>query len=186
MNKNKLVAILCAAFLFVGTMTACQAPWDQQEASSLPAAVSAVPTATPAPTEEPVASTKTQFFDFAMGKAQLVDEYGGKTPTQGGKFLKLEITVTNITSTVVPMYDTDFQLVTSNNTVILPQETFNDEMVPMEYELKEGESATYTYLYDVPAEETEFKVLYQEEYDDPATGESRVQGETYQVPVELS
>ena len=121
-----------------------------------------------------------------MSKAQLVDEYGGKTPTQGGKFLKMEITVTNITTTTVPMYDTDFQLVTSNNTVILPQETFNDEMVPMEYELKEGEAATYTYIYDVPAEETEFKVLYQEEYDDPATGESRVQGETYKVPVELA
>ena len=50
MNKNKVVAILCAAFLFVGTMTACQAPWDKQEASSLPAAVSVAPTATPAPT----------------------------------------------------------------------------------------------------------------------------------------
>ena len=186
MKKAKVVAVFCAAFLFVGTLTACKAPWDQQEASSLPAAVSVAPTATPAPTEEPLATTTTQFFNFAVGKAQLLDEYDGKSPTQGGKFLKVEITVTNITSSALAMYDTDFQLLTSNNTVLAPQETFNDEMVPIEYELKAGESATYTYLYDVPAGETEFKVLYLEEYDDPTTGKTNIQGDKYQVPVELA
>lgn len=178
MKKIKIAALVCCLALLTGLFAACGNDSSLSEPGSSSAASSL--TATPAPTEEPKEETKTAFFDAHIVSAELLDEYDGKTPTEGGAFLKVEISVTNTMKKNIWMIDADFQVEWKKGIGAQAMEAFNDEMAPIEYELEPEEEATYTYVYEVPAGSKEFSIIYIEEFDNKEIGE------TYRIPVELS
>lgn len=183
MKKMKIAALVCCVCLTVLVLAGCgasKAPASSSASSSSAASSSAAATATPAPTEAPAEVTKTAFFDFQVDSAELVDEYDGKKPSEGGAYLKLKISVTNTMDQDITMFDTDFQLKWNEKNGTLPLEASNDEMAPTQYTLKKGESASYVYVYEVPTGVEDFSVIFIEEFDNNKTGE------TYSIPVKLS
>lgn len=177
MKKIKIAALVCCLTVLTGLFAACGN--DSSLSQPVSSDVSSSLAATPAPTEEPKEETKTAFFDAHIVSAELLDEYDGKTPTEGGVFLKVEISVTNTMEENIWMLDGDFQLKWGKANVAAPIEAFNDEMAPAEYELEPKKEAAYTYLYEIPAGSEEFSVMFVEQFDDETTGE------TYYIPVEL-
>ncbi len=103
MKKIKIAALVCCLALLTGLFAACGNDSSLSEPGSSSAASSL--TATPAPTEEPKEETKTAFFDAHIVSAELLDEYDGKTPTEGGAFLKVEISVTNTMKKEIYLFD---------------------------------------------------------------------------------
>ena len=177
MKKIKIAALVCCLTVLTGLFAACGNDSSLSEPAS--SDVSSSLAATPAPTEEPKEETQTAFFDAHIVSAELLDEYDGKTPTEGGVFLKVVISVTNTMEENIWMLDEDFQIKWSEGAGAVPMEAFNDEMVPLEYELEPKEEAAYTYLYEVPAGSEEFSIVFIEKFEDETLGD------TYYIPVEL-
>lgn len=178
MKKIKIAALVCCLALLTGLFAACGNDSSLSEPGSSSAASSL--TATPAPTEEPKEETKTAFFDAHIVSAELLDEYDGKTPTEGGAFLKVEISVTNTMKKEIYLFDNDFLLTWHEGVEAEPLPKFNDEMAPEEAKLEPGAATSYIYLYEVPAGTEEFTVLFQELF------EGDVEGEIFKLPIELT
>lgn len=179
MKMTKIISLLSCLVLLAGLMVGCG---GNTGSSSAPAEdSSSVTSSVPDSSSEVVTNElKTAFFDAHIVSAELVDEYGGKTPTEGGVFLKVEISVTNTMEQNITMVDTDFQAEYGDGVGALPMEAFNDEMAPVEYDLEPGEEATYTYVYEIADGSEDISIVFIEEFDNGETGE------TYRFPVELS
>ena len=80
---------------------------------------------------------------------------------------------TNTFEEALPMFDTDFALTwQSTENLIYPLVNLDDKAVmPEEFELAKGKSVTYKLVFEVPAEESEFLLIYLEEFDTEETGD---------------
>ena len=109
----------------------------------------------------------TMFFDYTVVSAESTTEYDGYTPGNGNKLLVLSVKIKNDFGSTLPMYDTDFQLQWGDDDdYAWAVDAFNDDMMPLIWELENRKTATYDMLFEVPADITEFSLCYLEEYTD--------------------
>lgn len=123
------------------------------------------------------------FMDFTVNDAYTAAEYHGHAAPEGRKVLVVEMTVRNTFKESISMYDIDFQgqwsgsaetdefawpITVGEDGGELP--AVAEEQLPAEYELAVGESRTGTLVFDVPAEEKDFSVAYQELFADDTNG----------------
>lgn len=110
----------------------------------------------------------TMFFDYTVVSAESPAEYDGYTPSEGNKLLVLRVKVKNDFGSTLPMYDTDFQLQwgEGDEDYAWAVDAFNDKMMPLEWELADKEEVTYDMLFEAPAAQNDFSLVYLEEYTD--------------------
>lgn len=121
---------------------------------------------------------RTYFFDATVNSAYLTENYKSITPSSDGKeLLVVNITVKNTTSSVITMYDTDFQGQwggEGEEDYCFPVTYDGNEsignMLPAAYELKTGQSETGDLVYEMPEGLSDFAVAYIELFDDESTG----------------
>ena len=121
----------------------------------------------------------TMFFDYTVLSVENPAEYDGYTPEDGNQLIVVRVRVKNDFGSTLPMYDTDFPLFWGNgdSDFSWAVDAFNKNMMPLEWELANGEEAVYDMLFEAPADKTEFSLSYLEEYTDKA-GRERT-GEWY-------
>ncbi len=122
----------------------------------------------PAATGDIGRTFSTMFFDYTVVSAESPAEYDGYTPAEGNRLLVLRVRVKNDFGSTLPMYDTDFQLQwgPGDYDYAWAVDAFNDEMMPLEWELADGREATYDMLFEAPAGQNDFSLVYLEEYTD--------------------
>ena len=127
----------------------------------------------------------TMFFDYTVVSAGSPAEYDGYTAQDGNKLLVVRVRVKNDFGSTLPMYDTDFPLFWGNddNEYSWAVDAFNDDMMPLEWELEDGEEATWDMLFEVPADRMDFSLSYLEEYTDRFGKEQT--GEWYDAQISL-
>lgn len=121
------------------------------------------------------------FFDYRVNSAWLCGEYEGYTAADGYELLVAEIIVHNVFEEGITMYDTDFQVQWNSDaedacdwpvTFYLQEgESLGKDVLPNEYDLEKAESRTGLLIYEVPAGETEFSIVYQEYFEDDSYGD---------------
>lgn len=123
----------------------------------------------------------TMFFDYTVLSAEVVAEYDGYTPEEGNKLVLCSVKVKNDFGEELLMFDTDFQIQwgEGDEDFAWSVETFNNQMMPAEYDLANKAEVTYDLLFEVPEEITRFSLVYLEEYTD-RSGNSET-GELYEV-----
>lgn len=121
------------------------------------------------------------FFDWTVDRAERVDEYAGYTAPDGYQLVVCGVTVENTFGEALPMYDADFQLQwgEGENDYAWSLDAYTDDMMPLEWELAADASASYDLVYEVPADVTEFSLVYLEQYTDEDGNEG--QGDLYTV-----
>ena len=129
------------------------------------------------------------FFDFTVNSAGTVDSYDGYTPSDGNQLILCNITLKNTFGEALPMYDSDFQLQWGDGDEdyawsVDPLEEdgsgmpTNDQM-PLEWSMDDGAVETYDLLFEVPADVTNFSIVYLEQYTDEDGNDG--QGDLYTV-----
>ncbi len=110
----------------------------------------------------------TMFFDYTVVSAESATEYDGYTPADGNRLIVLSVKVKNDFGSTLPMYDSDFQLQwgDGDEDYAWSVDPFNDDMMPLEWELEDGKEATYDMLFEAPTDVTELSLVYLEEYTD--------------------
>lgn len=116
---------------------------------------------------------RSEFFDFIVENVKLTESFGGYTAKKGMHLLCLTVKETNTFVEALPMFDQDFVLTwESAEELFYPLGNLDDKSVmPKEFELAQGKSATYNLVFEVPAEEPEFLLIYLEEFDNDETGD---------------
>ena len=116
---------------------------------------------------------RNEFFDFIVEDVKLTDSFGGYTAKEGMRLLCVTVKEVNTFGEALPMFDQDFVLTwESTEELFYPLVNLDDKSVmPEELELAKGKSATYKLVFEVPAEEPEFLLIYLEEFDNDETGD---------------
>ena len=123
----------------------------------------------PADTEGDLGTTlSTMFFDYTVLSAESPSAYDGYTALEGKKLLVCSVNVKNDFGEALPMYASDFWLQwgEGDEDYAWPVDPFTDRMTPLEYELADRAEVTYDLLFEVPADQNEFALVYLEEYYD--------------------
>lgn len=117
---------------------------------------------------------QTAFFSFTVDNATLQNEYAGQTAPEGKSYLVAEISVKNTFGDVLPLWYDDFQVQwgKTDQEYGYPIEPTTDNQMPLEYELKKGETITKEHVYEVPTpdEMHEYSLSFLEYYDDGLEG----------------
>ena len=123
----------------------------------------------------------TMFFDYTVESAECPADYDGYTAADGNKLLVVSVKVKNDFGSTLPMYDTDFQIQwgAGDYDFAWAVDAFNGDMMPLEWELANGKTATYDMLFEVPANQNDFMLVYLEEYTDKE-GNSKT-GDLYSI-----
>lgn len=152
---------------------------------------------------EPGDTLRTAYFDMTVENPQICAEFDGLIPDPGYQFLTAELTLYNYTSDNQPMFDTDFnvlwavgegdhadldgdwpvyQEVTDENGKS-SYTTKSDRQMPVQFTLNVRETRTELLLFQVPEDQREFFIAYQENYDDGT--EEGGYGDTFYVRFSL-
>lgn len=123
---------------------------------------------------------KAYFFDFTVAGARAVDSYAGYIPSEGMRFIEVQITTTNTFGETLPMYDTDYELRWGTRNAMqdyaITLDAMDEQGAPREYMLADKESMTYFYVYEAPVDISSFELFHQEEMEnadgDQITGDS--------------
>lgn len=146
---------------------------------------------------------RTAFFDMTVENALIRTEFDGLTPDPGYQFLTADLTLYNYTDYDQPMYDDDFNVLwtvgegdaaTFDGDFPLYEEvtdeygnssytTKSDKQMPTEFKLASRETRTELLLFQVPEDQREFYIVFQELLDD-GTEEGEL-GDTFYVQVSL-
>ena len=184
-KTTKFIALALSVALFALAFTAC-GPNLLTDAGGSQAAGGAgrIPENTGTQTEGGIGDTlSNMFFDYTVVEAASPAEYEGHTAAAGSRLIVCGVKVKNTFGDTLPMYDSDFQLQWGaiggdDNDYAFSLDAFSDAMMPLEYELADGEEATYDLVFEVPADVTDFSLVYLEEYytgsgssSESATGE---------------
>lgn len=114
------------------------------------------------------------FFAFTVDKVELASEYGGQAAPDGSSYIVAEITVKNTFGEALPLWYDDFQIQwgEGDEDYGYAIEPFTDDQMPLEYEMKKGESITKTHVFEVPTLEgkNEYSISFLEYYEDGFTG----------------
>jgi len=126
----------------------------------------------------------TCFFDFTVNSAYVCDTFEDYTPESGNQMLVAEITVKNTGNASVEMYDTDFQAQWGSEgendfrvPITLDPDTYeeldplNDEQLPGTYSLGVDGERTGLLVYEVPADQKDYSISYEEVFEDESTGD---------------
>jgi hypothetical protein len=129
----------------------------------------------------------TTFFTFRVDDIQTPDEWAGYLPGSSSRLVAVQITTTNTFGEAIDMYDTDYELWwgsrSDSDAYALVLDALDDSMAPAVYELADGETMTFHYVFEVPADITEFELAYVEFY---STDEGEDQyGDIYVIPFDL-
>ncbi len=120
---------------------------------------------------------KTCWFDFTVTDARITEEeINGYAPSTGNALLLTDMTLTNTFTQSIDMYTWDFYVTwgsDNENEYSYPVET--DEAVtetqfPAEYTMKISQTVSGTYIFEVPAEKTDFSITFEEHFDDGTVG----------------
>ena len=116
---------------------------------------------------------RNEFFDFIVQDAALTDTFGGYTAKEGMRLLCVTVKETNTFGEAPPMFDQDFVLTwDSTEDFHYPLTNLNDKNVmPEEFELAKDKSVVYKLVFEVPAQEPEFMLIYLEEFDNDESGD---------------
>lgn len=114
-------------------------------------------------------AVKTHFFDFTVDSAAAVDSYAGYTAADGNQLIDVVVTTKNTFGDTLEMYDTDYQLQWGErddaSNFANPMAPSDDTMAPLAEDLPDGESMTYHYVFEVPADVSDFELCYLEEME---------------------
>lgn len=128
-------------------------------------------------------TVKTIFFDFSVESAQWVDEINGYTPAEGNALLDTVIKIKNTSGDGLPMGIYDFQAQWGgegeDDFAFQSEEITGEGIMPVEFEMKKGETAEYHVYYEIPAGSTDLSISYWEVYTDEDGKE--VEGDTFFV-----
>lgn len=118
-------------------------------------------------------SEKTAFFTYSVEKAEKVDSFEGIKPSEGNKLLAVTVSVKNTFGDDIPMWDSDFQLQwgAGDEDFANPMEASSDKQLPEEYTIKDNATRTGVLLFDIPADLTDFTLVYVEYFQDGTEGE---------------
>ncbi|WP_367925240.1 DUF4352 domain-containing protein [uncultured Ruthenibacterium sp.] len=108
------------------------------------------------------------FFDWTVNSAESASEYEGYAAADGYQLVVCNVTIDNTFGEALPMFDTDFQLQwgEGEEDYAWSLDAYADTMMPLEWELADGESASYDLVFEVPADLTSFGIVYLEQYTD--------------------
>ena len=117
------------------------------------------------------------FFDYTVLEATSPAEYDGYTAAEGNRLIVCSVKVKNTFGETIPMYDSDFQLQWGDiggddDDYTFSLDAFNDTMMPLEYELADGEEVTYDLVFEAPADVKDFGLVYLEDYYTGSESES--------------
>ncbi len=125
----------------------------------------------------------TAFFDYKVNDAALFDRYESFEASEGNLILAVNVTVSNPYKYDVTMFDTDFVISWwESDGVTAPDDNhaydvLNDDtslvtgdILPLEYTLRYGESATGDLVFEVPEEYRYFSLFYVEVYSNQDEG----------------
>jgi len=107
----------------------------------------------------------TQWFNFVIHSADVVDEYASHTAAPGHQLWKVDITQTGTFHEPVPMFTFDwFMDDDSFRAEHWPHPQFmgRDEMMPEEFWLSRGQSERHIMLFEVPIVTTNLTLFYVE------------------------
>ncbi|MDR0445557.1 MAG: hypothetical protein LBH17_00735 [Oscillospiraceae bacterium] len=105
----------------------------------------------------------TQWFDFKIRSIQRIAEYEGYTPGEDYTLLDVVIEETNTFGEDITMGTFDFYLTTDNASYDrYPLDPLDDSMMPIEFDLSDGERAEYHMLFEFPDDSTGVKLNYTE------------------------
>ena len=108
----------------------------------------------------------TQWFSFTVESIKAVDEYAGYTADEGNQLYDVVVTETGTTAgQVLPMGTFDWVMdETSWPEYVWPLDPIEgrDEMMPLEFDLANGESVTYHMVFDVPVTASGLNLIYRE------------------------
>ena len=107
----------------------------------------------------------TQWFDFTIHSANVVEEYAGHVAAPGHQLWEVVITQTGTFHEPVPMFTFDWYMnADSFRAYLWPHMHFEDrdEMMPEEFWLSRGQSETHTMLFEVPIATTNLTLNFVE------------------------
>ena len=155
------------------------------------------------PDEEGVAvgyegdTLRTKFFDMKVENPKTSTEFDGLTPEEGYKFLAVDLTLYNYTSSSVPMYDTDFEVVwdlDDDDAWAWPEcdeimdengeEQYtvrSEQQIPVEFSLGIHKMVTGVLLYQVPEDSTDFIIDFYEIFEPETEGGDPEYGDAFYV-----
>ena len=108
---------------------------------------------------------RNEFFDFIVEDVKLTESFGGYTAKEGMRLLCVTVKETNTFGEALLTWE-------STEELFYPLVNLDDKsFMPEEFELAKGKSATYKLVFEVPAEEPEFLLIYLEEFDNDETGD---------------
>ena len=122
---------------------------------------------------------QTEWFTIRVNRSSLADSYGELTPQKDGtKLLAVNVTLKNTDDTILPMYDVDFQAQWNSDAedaFALPVTYTNPEAVQADmlkdsYTVDVGGEVSGDLVFEVPADQAPYFLLYQEVYEDEETG----------------
>lgn len=113
---------------------------------------------------------KTYFFNFKVISAEAVDSFAGQSPEgAGNRFVVVEVETTNTFSQSIEMYDWDYQLQWDErdnpDTYAIVLDALDDTCAPLAYDLGVDRTMKYYYVYEVPADVSNFELCYLEEFE---------------------
>jgi hypothetical protein len=113
---------------------------------------------------------RTRWFSFNIESIKEVTEYAGYAPQDGNVLMDVVVTETCIYEEAIPMGTFDFYMDADNflEYIYPVEETFDDTMMPLEFELAPDETVTYHMLYEIPTEHENLTLKYTEIAEDEA------------------
>ena len=134
---------------------------------------------------------KTSFMEFTVNAASLCDQYQSLTPDEGMHLLVLNITTHATQKNPLVLYDTDYQIQWNGESELDYSEpvTYRDEwadfhgykryfsaeglegIFPGTGVLANDETITYDYVYQVPSEAQNFRLMFKEYFEDESLGD---------------
>ena len=176
--KRFFTTLLCATTLFA--MVGCSSSSDSSDTGS---------TNNAQPTEKITAEDglatgyivdtfSNAFFDFTVNSAESAESYESIVPAEGNKLVITELTIQNTSSQTIPMFSTDFMIAWSDgdDDFALPVNYYDEsitatDMFDEEYELVINEKRTGLYIFEVPEDEQDFILMFEEYFDNGEEGD---------------
>lgn len=174
MTKKLITAVLCAALMLA--FVSCGAEKTADEPSGLAADVKAVWDELYEYGELSVAgegeTLSNAFFDWTLNSVRTETSLNGQDAADGKKFVVVNITVTNTEDYEYETGNFEFLCIcgTDEGDEVETMNSFYDEMIPDEFNLKAGETVTGDLVFEVNEDVSEVLIDYEEFWSDGSTG----------------
>lgn len=115
----------------------------------------------------------TAFFDYTVTEAQSAAEYEGYTAAEGYKLVVTELTIHNTETYSMPMGQYDFMIAWGDGEedFTYPMEQYCDKQYADEYEIGINKTVEGALVFEVPADQKDLALGFEEYYEDESVGE---------------